>query len=81
MNKILVQAYLLLLFSVGLWSCADNSKQATFQLKEGDLLFQNTGTGEVDKAIKDVTATSLSRNYSHVGIAMEKNGKFGNLCK
>ena len=39
-------------------------------------MFQNTGTGEVDTAIKDVTATSVAKNYSHVGMAMQKDGKW-----
>ncbi|MEO9572247.1 MAG: YiiX/YebB-like N1pC/P60 family cysteine hydrolase [Polaribacter sp.] len=45
-------------------------------MKQGDLLFQNTGTGEIDNAIKDVTATSLAKNYSHIGIAMKEDGKW-----
>ena len=45
-------------------------------MKQGDLLFQNTGTDELDNAIKAVTATSFSKNYSHVGMAMQKDGKW-----
>jgi hypothetical protein len=75
MNKILKHTYILFLFSVVLFGCNSN-KNNIFELKEGDLLFQNTGSGEIDNAIKDVTATSLSKNYSHVGIAMQKEGKW-----
>ncbi len=76
MPKILKQTFTLLIFSIVLISCNSNQKKDAFQLKQGDLLFQNTGTGEVDTAIKDVTATSVSKNYSHVGMAMQKDGKW-----
>jgi hypothetical protein len=76
MNKIQKHTCILLLFSFILVSCKSNQKNNVFELKQGDLLFQNTGTGEIDNAIKDVTATSLSKNYSHVGIAMQKEGKW-----
>ena len=64
-----------LLFSLIVFSC-NNNPNNNFELKQGDLLFQNTGTDEIDNAIKDVTATSLSKNYSHVGIAMKDEGKW-----
>ncbi|WP_298878961.1 YiiX/YebB-like N1pC/P60 family cysteine hydrolase [uncultured Polaribacter sp.] len=64
-----------LLFSLILFSC-NNNPNNNFELKQGDLLFQNTGTDEIDNAIKDVTATSLSKNYSHIGIAMKDEGKW-----
>ena len=59
-----------------MFSCNSNQENNDFELKQGDLMFQNTGTGEIDNAIKDVTATSLSKNYSHVGMAMQKYGKW-----
>jgi hypothetical protein len=76
MNNTLKQTCTLLLFTIVLFGCKSNQKNNKFELKQGDLLFQNTGTGEIDNAIKDVTATSLSKNYSHVGIAMKKEGKW-----
>lgn len=76
MNKILRHTYILLLFSIILVGCISNQKNNKFELKQGDLLFQNTGTGEIDNAIKDVTATSLSKNYSHVGMAMQIDDKW-----
>ncbi|MEN8928550.1 MAG: YiiX/YebB-like N1pC/P60 family cysteine hydrolase [Flavobacteriales bacterium] len=45
-------------------------------MKQGDLLFQNTGDDEVENAIKSVTATSKAKNYSHVGIAMQEKGNW-----
>ena len=57
-------------------SYCNSNQKSDFEIQEGDLLFQNTGTGEIDNAIKDVTATSLSKNYSHVGMAMRKDGKW-----
>lgn len=76
MNIILKQAFTLLIVSLVLFSCNSTQKNNTFELQEGDLLFQNTGTGEIDNAIKDVTATSFSKNYSHVGMAMKKDDQF-----
>ena len=76
MNKTLKQTCILLIFSIVMFSCNSKSKSNNFELKQGDLLFQNTGTGEIDSAIKDVTATSFSKSYSHIGIAMEKDGKW-----
>ena len=67
MKKIILNS----LFSLLIFSCSNDEKK--FKLKQGDLLFQNTGTGEIDYAIKDVTATSFSKNYSHVGMAIQKN--------
>ena len=72
MNKILNQTYPFLILSLILFSCKTSQKNK-FELQQGDLLFQNTGTGEIDNAIKNVTATSVSKNYSHVGMAMQKN--------
>ncbi len=76
MNKIIKRTYTFLLFSIIWWGCAGKQKTKGFQLKQGDLLFQNTGIGEIDRAIKDVTATSFSKNYSHVGMAMQKDGEW-----
>ena len=76
MNRTLKQTCILLIFSFFLLSCNSNQKKNNFKIKQGDLLFQNTGTGEIDNAIKDVTATSFSKNYSHVGMAMQVDGKW-----
>ena len=76
MNRTIKQTCILLIFSAVLLSCNSNQKNNNFEIKQGDLLFQNTGTGEIDNAIKDVTATSFSKNYSHVGIAMQKDKKW-----
>lgn len=66
----------LFIASLVLISCNSNKNTTAFKLKQGDLLFQNTGTSNVANAIKDVTATSLSKNYSHVGIAMQKDDQW-----
>ncbi|WP_233269882.1 YiiX/YebB-like N1pC/P60 family cysteine hydrolase [Polaribacter sp. L3A8] len=76
MHKTLKQTCIPILLSIVLFSCQNNKNKNNFELKQGDLLFQNTGTGEIDNAIKDVTATSVSKNYSHVGMAMKKDGKW-----
>ena len=75
MNSILKQTCILLIFSIVLLSCNDKQKNS-FKIKQGDLLFQNTGTGKIGTAIKDVTATSFSKNYSHVGMATKKDEKW-----
>ena len=62
--------------SIILLSCNNNQKNNGFKLKQGDLLFQNTGTDTIDNAIKEVTATSMAKNYSHVGMAMKKEGQW-----
>ena len=66
MKKIILNS----LFSLLISSC--NSDEKKFKLKQGDLLFQNSGSGEIATAIKDVTATPFSKNYSHVGMAIQK---------
>ena len=76
MNKIFKQTSILLISFSILLSCNSNQNRNKFILKQGDLLFQNTGTGKIDNAIKDVTATSFSKNYSHVGMAMQKDGQW-----
>ncbi|MDC1373945.1 YiiX/YebB-like N1pC/P60 family cysteine hydrolase [Polaribacter sp.] len=72
--RIITSMHFMLFFILS--SCNSNQKNNAFELKQGDLLFQNTGTGEIANVIKDVTATSLSKNYSHVGIAMQKDEKW-----
>ena len=76
MNKIFKQTSILLISFSILLSCNSNQNRNKFILKQGDLLFQNTGTGKIDNAIKDVTATSFSKNYSHVGMAIQKDGQW-----
>ncbi len=76
MNKRFKQISILLISFSILLSCNSNQNRNKFILKQGDLLFQNTGTGLIDNAIKDVTATSFSKNYSHVGMAMQKDGQW-----
>jgi len=76
MNRLLHQTSIIFIFIFVLFSCNSGQKKNAFQLKQGDLLFQNTGTDEIDNAIKDVTATSLSKNYSHVGMAMKEGRKW-----
>ena len=76
MTRTLKQTFILVVFSIVLLSCNSTQKNNNFELKQGDLLFQNTGTGEIDNAIKEVTATSFSKNYSHVGMALQKHEKW-----
>jgi hypothetical protein len=76
MNKTLNNTSILVIFSCILLSCNNTPKKNNFELKQGDLLFQNTGIGEIDNAIKELTATLFSKNYSHVGMAMQKDKKW-----
>ena len=75
MNKIIRQFSIFIIFSIILLGCNRNNN-FIFELKKGDLLFQNTGSDSINNAIKSVTATSLYKNYSHVGIAMQKDSKW-----
>ena len=75
MNKDLIILPLFLIFLTILNSCNEN-KNLLFELKQGDLLFQNTGSDTMDNAIKSVTATSFYKSYSHVGIAIKKDDKW-----
>lgn len=76
MYQLFKQANIFFISSIILLSCNNNQKNNKFKLKQGDLLFQNTGTDTIDNAIKEVTATSMAKNYSHVGMAMEKEGQW-----
>ena len=76
MNKTRKHTCILFIASLILLSCNRSKQNNNFKIKQGDLLFQNTGTGEIDTAIKDVTATSFSKNYSHVGMALQKDKKW-----
>ena len=76
MNKTRKHTCILFIASFILLSCNRSKQNNNFKIKQGDLLFQNTGTGEIDTAIKDVTATSFSKNYSHVGMALQKDEKW-----
>lgn len=66
----------LMSFTLLVLSCHIGKNKSNFEMKQGDLLFQNTGNDEVDKAIKSVTATTEAKNYSHVGMAMKEDGKW-----
>ena len=76
MYQLFKQANIFFISSIILLSCNNNQKNNGFKLKQGDLLFQNTGTDTIDNAIKEVTATSMAKNYSHVGMAMKKEGQW-----
>ncbi len=73
-----IQRIFFLIFSLFfvLLSCNNTQNNKDYQMQEGDLLFQNTGTGEIDEAIKSVSATSISKNFSHVGMVMLNDGKW-----
>ena len=72
MNKDFTLFNLFLILLTILNSCREN-KSLLFELQQGDLLFQNTGSDTIDNAIKSVTATTFSECYSHVGIATKNN--------
>lgn len=47
---------------------------AQFPLRNGDLLFVGNSSGNLSKAIDEVTKTDKSTNFSHIAL-VEKNGK------
>lgn len=57
--------FIILTFIVG-------CKPQQFQLKEGDILFQDLDKGAIDNAIKTVTKTDLNYNFTHVGIVVKE---------
>ena len=75
MNKDFTIFNLFLILLTILNSCREN-KSLLFELQQGDLLFQNTGSDTIDNAIKSVTATPFSENFSHVGMATKKNNSW-----
>jgi len=50
-------------------------KNEQFQLKEGDILFQDLDKDSIDNAIEKVTQTSLKYNFTHVGIVVKHQNK------
>jgi hypothetical protein len=60
-----------LLLSVSLFTQAQS-----FSLQEGDLIFQESCSGNLSKAIKEVTTGIKGYNFTHVGIVFKKNNDF-----
>lgn len=55
------------ILSLLILSCQKNS----FELKEGDILFQDLDKDSIDNAIEKVTKTALNYNFTHVGIVVK----------
>lgn len=49
-------------------------KSNHFELKEGDILFQDLDKDAIDSAIEKVTQTALPYNFTHVGIVVKQDG-------
>ena len=75
MNKDFISLALFIIISTILNSC-NEYKNSLFELKQGDLLFQNTGSDTIENAIKSSTATLFYKSYTHVGVAMKKDNKW-----
>lgn len=52
------------------------AQSQSFELKNGDLLFQDLDCGPFCDAIEKVTAGVRGANFSHVGIAVEEEGSW-----
>jgi len=50
-------------------------KKQPYQLKEGDILFQDLDKDSIDNAIEKVTKTSLKFNFTHVGIVVKQQNE------
>ena len=50
-----------------------------YQLKEGDILFQDLDKDSIDNAIEKVTKTSLKFNFTHVGIVVKQQNELAVL--
>jgi len=78
-NRFLRRVLLFILISVTFFGCAQSILEGnhSFQLQEGDLLFQDADCGQLCDAIEKVTAGYQGMNFSHVGIvAREDSGHF-----
>lgn len=67
-NKLLLFCKFTLILSL---STGCNSTK--FELKEGDILFQDLDKDAIDNAIEKVTKTNLGYNFTHVGIVVKQH--------
>ena len=65
-----MKKYYFLLLLIFTYSCTSN-----FQLKEGDLLFQDMDSSSLCDAIELVTPGYNDANLSHIGLVVSDNGK------
>jgi len=85
MNRLILFCFLILLFS----ACASNTKEkqiasststpnfdySKFELKPGDILFQDSDCGPFCESIEKVTMGFKGSKFSHVGIVVPKGEK------
>lgn len=69
-NKLVHFSKIVLIFTLMI-SC----KKDPYQLKEGDILFQDLDKDSIDNAIEKVTKTSLKFNFTHVGIVVKEQNE------
>ena len=63
-----ISCFILAIFSIFLFACRGQNSQKAFELREGDLLFQDLDGSSLSDAIEEVTAEEKSMSFSHVGI-------------
>lgn len=66
-NKFLLISNLVITLTL-IIGCETNN----FELKEGDILFQDLDKDAIDNAIEKVTKTNLGYNFTHVGIVVKQ---------
>lgn len=69
-NKLFLISNLILTLTI-IIGCETNH----FELKEGDILFQDLDKDDIDSAIEKVTKTNLKYNFTHVGIVVKGGNK------
>lgn len=63
-----ISCFVLAIFSIFLLACGDQNSQKAFELRAGDLLFQDLDGSSLSDAIEEVTAEAKPMSFSHVGI-------------
>ncbi|MCZ4696277.1 hypothetical protein DWB61_16565 [Ancylomarina euxinus] len=67
-----ISCFVLAIFSLFLFACGNQNSTKTFELRAGDLLFQDLDGSSLSDAIEEVTAEEKSMSFSHVGIIVPK---------
>ena len=77
MKTSLIRHLIILSFSIILLACGVQNTEKAFELKAGDLLFQDLDGSSLSDAIEEVTAEKKPLSFSHIGIVVSSRN--GNL--
>ena len=65
-----ISCFILLISSIFLFACGEQNSRKAFELRAGDLLFQDLDGSSLSDAIEEVTAEEKPLSFSHVGIVV-----------